>query len=155
MCDCWENWKYAFTNANWSCHKETDWHFSIFDDFLIISSLKSCVDKKSGLHFSIQVCLHFNWCATAGKIENMHLPMQVPFFKIQKTIQGPKELNEKIDNLHWQCKSPSGTRIVPILARERDRQNGQLIPAVFIFQSPKCIFWDGNETEKKQKPFKH
>ena len=26
--------------------------------------------------------------------------MQVPFFKIQKTIQGPKELNEKINNLH-------------------------------------------------------
>ena len=51
---------------------------------------------------------------TAGKIENIHLPMQVPFCKIQKTIQGPKELNEKIDNLHWQCKSPSGTRIVPM-----------------------------------------
>ena len=67
-----------------------------------------------GLHFSIQVCLHFNWCVTAGKIENIHLPMQVPFCKIQKTIQGPKELNEKIDNLHWQCKSPSGTRIVPV-----------------------------------------
>ena len=27
-----------------------------------------------------------------------------------------------------------------ILARERKRQNGQLIPAIFKFQSPKCIF---------------
>ena len=81
--------------------------WSIFDHFFIEIL---CL----GLHFSIQVCLHFNWCVTAGKIENIHLPMQVPFCKIQKTIQGPKELNEKIDNLHWQCKSPSGTRIVPI-----------------------------------------
>ena len=68
-----------------------------------------------GLHFSIQVCLQFNWCVTAGKIENIHLPMQVPFCKIKKTIQGPGELNAKIDNLHWQCKSPLGTRIVPML----------------------------------------
>ena len=60
-----------------------------------------------GQHFSIQVCLHFNWCVTAGKTENIHLPMQVPFCKIQKTIQGPKELNEKIDSLHWQCRSLS------------------------------------------------
>ena len=35
---------------------------------------------------------------------------------------------------------------------ERERQNGQLIPTIFKFQSPKCIFWDRNETETKQKP---
>ena len=28
--------------------------------------------KKPGQHKSIQVCLNFNWCAPAGKIENMH-----------------------------------------------------------------------------------
>ncbi len=26
------------------------------------------------------------------------------------------------------------------------------IPAIFKFQSPKCILWDRNETETKQKP---
>ena len=40
-----------------------------------------------------------------------------------------------------------------ILSRERERQNGQLIPAIFKFQRPECIFWDRNETETKQKPF--
>ena len=28
--------------------------------------------KKPGLHFLIQVCLHFDWSAPAWKIENMH-----------------------------------------------------------------------------------
>ena len=46
-----------------------------------IFQCKFIVNKKTGLHFSIQVCLHFNWCAPAGKIENMH----------------------------WQCRSPKGT----------------------------------------------
>ena len=44
--------------------------------------------------------------------------------------------------------------ISTILARERERQNGQLIPAIFKFQSPKCIFLDRNDTETKQKPLK-
>ena len=39
------------------------------------------------------------------------MSMQVPFCKMQKVMQGSNELNEKIDNLHWQCRSPSGTCI--------------------------------------------
>ena len=39
---------------------------------MVIKQCKFIVNKKTGLHFSIQVCLHFNWCAPAGKIENMH-----------------------------------------------------------------------------------
>ena len=35
--------------------------------------------KKTGQHKSIQVCLHFNWCAPTGKIENMHRQCSVPF----------------------------------------------------------------------------
>ena len=46
-----------------------------------------------------------------GKLTNT-ISMQVPFCKMQKAIQGSNELNQKIDNLHWQCRSPSGTCIV-------------------------------------------
>ena len=34
--------------------------------------------KNPGQHKSIQVCLHFNWCAPAGKIESMHLQCRSP-----------------------------------------------------------------------------
>ena len=53
---------------------------SLRADLLCILQCKFIV-KKTGDHKSIQVCLHFNWCAPAGKIENMH----------------------------WQCRSPKGT----------------------------------------------
>ena len=67
------SWFVTFTlsNANWSLIYKTGQHFEC----------KFIVKKKPGQHKSIQVCLHFNWCAPAGKIENMH----------------------------WQCRSPKGT----------------------------------------------